>query len=880
MAESSFEPFLDGKKGKEYYIQITSSPPVIDGALDDDCWKQIIPITDFIQEEPNNGSEPSERSIVYLAYDEKSLYVGARLHDLNPELIVQQLAPHDDWYGAFDEVADWFSIDLDSRHDHQTGFSFAVNASGVRSDEMVYHDANFDGDWNGIWQAEVSIDELGWVVEVEIPFSNLPFYESKEMEWGLNLSRFIQRKHEMNRWVVFPLETEGVVSKFGHLVGLKNIYPPSKFEFKPFFKSGHVNFSDVRLMNYERSDSHHENFNDNSLFDFGLDFLYRINPNSKLVYTLNPDYGQIEADPSSINLTAFETYFVEKRQFFLKDADIFETPIELFYSRRIGEKAWGEGESVIPDTLTRYYGNFQDCGKQGAEIPDDQPSGELHCIGKDTLYYDIPIMIKGAGKLIGRTESGFSYGLLSAVTTLNDSSSWFKQINKGKNRSYLVSRLKQDLFAGNSFVGFMSTSSFKNSYHLVSEMASIDFMGNFFDNQISVEGQLINDMINEHKGFYGGISYASEGNFSGWLDHYQFDKNLDFNDLGYLWRDDYKQTKLGVKFESYESWIFFNHAYLMLESDIEENSDGLNLGKTIELSSEFEFSNYWIMGGGAYKISEHYDDRKIILDYENKKFGPNIIIPEIMGYHFKISSDKYRKIWMATSFTYADNVRGDIERGHFLEFNYKPNSYISFSTSYDRYVLLKKYHWVESLYEADGYHHIFSDFEKKMNIFTFRTLFNVSRKLSVEGYLEIFSNHDVFSSYSEYDHSEINSKTEGYIQDSDYILGEGVWTIGNGFGPVYTGEEQQLDYSYLDPNYYLGLYSKYTSFVFNGILKWNYMKGSNLYFVYSNNKSVNGIPFDGLSNMGDFMAFNEKKEWSEILRSQTFMIKIDYWFEK
>ena len=103
---------------------------------------------------------------------------------------------------------------------------------------------------------------------------------------------------------------------------------------------------------------------------------------------------------------------------FLKDADTFETPIELFYSRRIGEKAWGEGETVVPDTLTRYYGNFQDCGKQGAEIPDDQPSGELHCIGKDTLYYDIPIMIKGAGKLIGRTESGFSYGLLAAVTTL------------------------------------------------------------------------------------------------------------------------------------------------------------------------------------------------------------------------------------------------------------------------------------------------------------------------------------------------------------------------------------------------------------------------------------------------------------------------------
>ena len=311
MAESTFEPFLDEKIGKEHYIQITSSSPLIDGVLDDECWQDVIPITDFIQEEPGNGDEPSEKNIVYLTYDEKALYVGARLHDSNPELIVQQLAPHDDWYGAFDEVADWFSIDLDSRHDHQTGFSFAVNASGVRSDEMVYHDGNFDGDWNGIWQSEITIDELGWVVEIEIPFSNLPFYDSDEMEWGLNLSRFIQRKHEMNRWMVFPLETEGIVSKYGHLLGLKNIYPPSKFEFRPFIKSGHTNFSDVRLTNYERPNSHHENFNDESMYDFGLDFLYRISPNSKLVYTLNPDYGQIEADPSSINLTAFETYLIE-----------------------------------------------------------------------------------------------------------------------------------------------------------------------------------------------------------------------------------------------------------------------------------------------------------------------------------------------------------------------------------------------------------------------------------------------------------------------------------------------------------------------------------------------------------------------------------------
>ena len=139
------------------------------------------------------------------------------------------MAPRDDWYNAFDEMADWFSIDLDSRHDHQTGFSFAVNASGVISDEMIYRDEDFDSDWNSIWHAEVGIDDLGWSVEIEIPFSNLPFFSGDEITWGMNITRFIQRKYETVSWVVFPIDVEGVVSKYGHLNGIKGFFPPAKF---------------------------------------------------------------------------------------------------------------------------------------------------------------------------------------------------------------------------------------------------------------------------------------------------------------------------------------------------------------------------------------------------------------------------------------------------------------------------------------------------------------------------------------------------------------------------------------------------------------------------------------------------------------------------
>ena len=203
-AQTDQEPFFDKKSDKVHFIQSVSVPPKIDGILDEPLWLSLIPITDFVQEEPDNMFEPTEQTEVFIAYDQDALYIGARLYDSEPSKIVRQLAPRDDWYGAFDEMADWFSIDLDSRHDHQTGFSFAVNASGVMSDEMVFHDSEYDSDWNAIWQTEVQINDQGWTLEMEIPFSNLSFYEGDELTWGLNINRFIQRKYELISWMVFP----------------------------------------------------------------------------------------------------------------------------------------------------------------------------------------------------------------------------------------------------------------------------------------------------------------------------------------------------------------------------------------------------------------------------------------------------------------------------------------------------------------------------------------------------------------------------------------------------------------------------------------------------------------------------------------------------
>ena len=274
----------------------------------------------------------------------------------------------------------------------------------------------------------------------------------------------------------------------------------------------------------------------------------------------------------------------------------------------------------------------------------------------------------------------------------------------------------------------------------------------------------------------------------------------------------------------------------------------------------------------------HYDDRKIILDYSQYEFGPPIFIPEIMGSHLNITTDKHQQLWGNLALTWASNTRDDIARGFYAELTYNPNPYLSFSTSYDRYRLTKQYHWLESFFEFDGTHHIFSDLQREIDAVTFRANSNVNRELSLQGYLEIYSNHDMFDamSYSEYD-TTIND----YKQTS-YILGG--WENGEGtvMGSIYSQDLTELEeeLSYVDPSLYIGLYPKFTSIIFNGIVKWNYMKGSNIYFVYSFNKSVNGRPFRRISELKDFFQINDKQDWVEILRDQTFMIKIDYWFEK
>jgi len=355
--------------------------PRIDGRLDDLVWSQAQPVTQFTQQVPRDGEAPTERTEIRIAYDNDALYIAARMFDADPSRIAAELGRRDN-LGA----SDYLQVDLDSYHDHLTSFQFGVNPAGVKFDATAANN-NGRGDqgWDPVWDVATQRDSLGWTAEFRIPFSQLRFPNTPSQEWGVNFRRYIQRKGETDLWSYAPQTAAGNASLFGHLTGIERIPQPRRLEVMPYAAG-----VDERLA----SGSAGNPFNDGSRETgrVGLDLKYGLTSNLTLAATVNPDFGQVDADPAMVNLSAYETFFQERRPFFVEGNGIFSLtspgiiPVsgsQLFYSRRIGRAP--QGSPVY----------------RGSNSYTDTPQSTT---------------ILGATKLSGRLPGGWSLGLLEAVT--------------------------------------------------------------------------------------------------------------------------------------------------------------------------------------------------------------------------------------------------------------------------------------------------------------------------------------------------------------------------------------------------------------------------------------------------------------------------------
>lgn len=361
-------------------VRVTSRP-VIDGRLDDDVWATIPADDRFTQQFPQDGAAPTERTEVRIGYDDEAIYVGIRLWDSEPDKIVARLTRRDRYVEA-DHVA----VGFDSRHDHHTAFVFELNAAGVQTDRQLFDDTSGTIDWDAVWDGAVSRDDRGWSAEFKIPLQALRFSSSDVQEWGFNVKRHISRKQEIALWSYVPQGQSGWVSRWGHLSGLEGLKPRRTFELRPFAvaRARTGTSSGGAFLGLDRGAA------SEGSYEVGLDVKLGLTSNLTLDATVNPDFGQVEADEVVLNLSRFETFFPEKRPFFLEGVDVFRTPIQVFYSRRIGRP---------PSGLT-----------PGAGVHDDD--GRVLEVTRAPAF--LPIW--AAVKLSGRVGDRLTVGVLDAVT--------------------------------------------------------------------------------------------------------------------------------------------------------------------------------------------------------------------------------------------------------------------------------------------------------------------------------------------------------------------------------------------------------------------------------------------------------------------------------
>ncbi|MDP9203732.1 MAG: carbohydrate binding family 9 domain-containing protein, partial [Gemmatimonadota bacterium] len=402
------QPTLAGASAAPVLVRATASraerPPIIDGRDDDPIWKSATPITGFRVFDPKEDGDPTFQTEAKIGYDAQNLYVFARMFDTHPDSIVSLLSRRD-----VKTQSEQVKIMIDSYHDRRTGYEFAVNPAGVKRDYYTYDDSREDITWDAVWDVATRIDSLGWTAEFRIPLSQIRYPEAAEHTFGLMIIRDIVRTSERDSWPLLRRSVRGVASQFGELIGLHGLGSPHRLEVAPYVVAKNVGVPQPNGFGRAQKQT------------VGGDLKYGLTSNLTLDATVNPDFGQVEADPAQLNLTAFETFLAEQRPFFLEGTGIFSfngDASRLFYSRRVGRAPQLSG--LVSDPT--------------ADLPAATP-------------------ILGAAKLTGRLASGTSLGAVFALTEREAVGPTMIE----PQTEYGVFRASQDFRNGESGIGAMLT---------------------------------------------------------------------------------------------------------------------------------------------------------------------------------------------------------------------------------------------------------------------------------------------------------------------------------------------------------------------------------------------------------------------------------------
>ena len=816
-------------------VSRTEAPIRIDGRLDDEAWSGLEPFVDFLQRDPDEGQPATERTELFLAYDDDALYVGVRLHDSEPELIERRLSRRDDW-----AEADRFSLYLDPRGDRRTGVRFEVTAAGVQRDEIIFNDTWTDRSWDALWESEVSHDERGWSVEMRIPFSELRFLPGDSQAWGVNASRVIQRKNESAWLALTPRSETGLASRMAPLQGIHGVEPRAPLVLVPYAAAG------TELGPVDPGDP----FRDGSDVSgsVGLDLHRKVGGSFAIDATINPDFGQVEVDPAVVNLTDSETFYPEKRPFFVQSRQIFDnfgangpnnhygfgrSEPDLFYTRRIGRPPQGstDGTYVLGPHFTT---------------------------------------ILGAGKFSGKTADGWSVGVLDAVTS-RESARWASGVETGRQRvepltNYFVTRVFRDQDRVGYGGIFTAVNRNTGDSYLQTQLVRAAYVGGvdgyaFLDPRRNwvVGARLAGSWVGGTREAVEGVQLASQRYFQrpdrpdvrldptrtslgGWTGNVNLNRQsgdirvnaavwatspgFESNDLGFNRRSDRWGGHLAVQFRKSQPDGFTRYRSLMVAKAYSINFDQEKQGDTFNAYARARFLNYWNMGLNGYLRRGSLDDRAT-------RGGPSMLAGRSLGGGFWLESDDRRPIVGRVSGSYRTDEWGSRRwRGEVgVELHPTPALSIALGPEVSRADTVAQ--WVtgvsdEALPEVLGGHYVFSGFDQTEVALTARVNWIFSPRLSLQVYLQPLLSQGSYAGFGELQ----RPRTFAFLTyDADQIAYDpttDTYTVdpGRGSGP----------FSFGNPDFNFG------SLRLNAVLRWEWRPGSAIYAVWAQQRESDVHP--------------------------------------
>ena len=846
-ADGTSEALLPGLK-QAVAVRFSGAPIRLDGRLDDDAWRDVPFMSDFLQKEPVQGAQPAERTEIGILYTETALYIGARMFSDHPEQIVRTTSRRD----AMDN-SERLVVSLDTFRDRRTAYSLAVTAAGGRLDWYHPEDNEFSQDltWDPVWQARARVDSLGWTAEMRIPFSQLRFNNGREQVWGLNVNRVIPTRNEEVYWVYVPRDETGWASRFGELIGIVDVPSSSRVELSPYVAS------DATMTSASLIESGNPFDDGNSLSTrFGADLKMGLGPSLTLDATVNPDFGQVEADPAEVNLSAFETFFDERRPFFTEGSQLLAgstnpngglAPIPgYFYSRRIG----------------------------GA--PPGSASGD---------YVDRPgvTTIIGAAKLTGRLPSGLSIGTFAATTATETASTFDSTTNVfGRTRvaprtTYAVGRLQQEFGSSASTIGLSVTGvdrDVQKGTPLADLMTRNAFAGGV-DWNLRKDGGAY-----ELKG-YVGLSYVSgdtaaierlqrnsahyfqrpdqdhvsfnprRNSLTGWTGmmwvrknagrHWLWDASVtavspgfELNDAGRLRRGDevlgqaglwYRETEPGEIFRSYSGGIWTWNMW---------NFDGVPRERRVGIWGSMTMKNYlngWLSFTGAANS----------LNDEMTRGGPLVKIGGFWSIDGGINTNSAATVSFNANWGIFNNPRSDWEgwNGNGGVTIRPPGPWgVSASARVNRSTQGRQYvgTFDGGPVATFGQRYVLSLVQNTDYSVQFRSNYSFTPDLSLELYAEPFVASRRFHGIGEVPNSETTTLRTYGTDGTTIVRGDdGSYTVTDG-ADTFTIENPDLNIQSLRSNL---------------VLRWEWKPGSTLFVVWQQNRSLTQDLFGGRATPGD-----------------------------